>query len=241
MWRLAAFAGAAALVACGSPQRPAARSDTPRVATPRVAVLGSSTAPSTVTSAPTAAANVAPSALAAEFAAAHIDSAPLAAPGEVSAEVRAACEEAAATWATIPEARLRRGDSLVQPADAIGDSSRYWRDKGPRFNACVVEGFLAKGADDSVRARLSWLDWNAGWGRGKRGWGWLWRASGDGPDGTFNPFQRGRVRCEIWQRQDGGDDGDSTYVPDPFYEEIIACWRHDRDLVPSDTLQPDAG
>lgn len=59
--------------------------------------------------------------------------------------------------------------------------------------------------------------------------------SADGADGFVLTFQRERTRCQLRTQWDGGEMDDSTYVPDPYCLEQIACWRHGRELVPVDT------
>ena len=49
----------------------------------------------------------------------------------------------------------------------------------------------------------------------KLGWVQDVQHGGDGPDGTFYGFTRGRLLLVIEGRWDGGDGTDSTYVPDP--------------------------
>src|SRR5215207_1888416 len=114
---------------------------------------------------------------------ARLDTAAGPPPGPVTAEARTACDEAAATWATVPGASLRRGDTLVRPGDRIGDSMEAFRDTGPVYAACLVYGYLEQYPDSVVRERLSWVDWSVR-GRGRNGWGYLWRYQADGPDGS---------------------------------------------------------
>jgi hypothetical protein len=154
-------------------------------------------------------------------------------PREVDPEARAACDEAATLWASIPAAALRQADTVMHPSDVLGDSVLAHRGKGAAVAACLVAGHLEQGADSATRERLSWRA--ADGFRGRNGWGAIWRIAADGPDGFEETYQRGRVRCQVMGWQDGGDDSDSTYVPDPFYAEEITCWRHGRDIVPIDT------
>jgi hypothetical protein len=94
------------------------------------------------------------------------------------------------------------------------------------YQGCHVTGERTEGLDDSLKARLFWQS---------SVWPLLPRIAADGPDGSVRTYQQGRVRCQVAEAWDGGDDSDSTYVPDPFYRERTLCWQHGREIIPSDT------
>jgi hypothetical protein len=151
----------------------------------------------------------------------------------VDVAARAACDTAARAWSTVVGATVRRIDTVVTPGDAIGDSVIAERDAGTPVAACLVEGRHPSGIDSATSARLAWRA--ADGQRGRNGWGALWRLEASGPEGSLEVYQRGRTRCDVSVRFDGGDDGDSTYVPDPFFAQSIVCWQHPRALLPVDT------
>lgn len=55
--------------------------------------------------------------------------------------------------------------------------------------------------------------------------------SADGPDGTVMGFVTKRFLCVVEGRWDGGDDSDSTYVPEPGCELTVTCVpRNEKDV-----------
>ena len=244
MRHLARLLGAAAVVACsekapGAAARPLADSTQP-ADTPRVALLGQVSGPltvqSTVRTTPTLRADAA---LVAAVAVARALMPPDAGPPmPLAPEARGVCDSLTAVWESVPGAVVRRGDTLVRPGDALGDSVlAQWGDRptGPAVAACFVKGEAEAGVDSTVRERLSWTVPGA-W-RGKNGWSILERMAASGPDGGEMHYQRGLTRCRVYRQWDPGDAGDSTYVPSPYYLERIVCWTHWRPIMPPDTAQ----
>lgn len=64
------------------------------------------------------------------------------------------------------------------------------------------------------------------------GWSPIVRFQADGPDGSLVGFSRDGVACLVRGKWDGGDDSDSTYVPEPGYEVELLCFL----FVAADTL-----
>ena len=153
-------------------------------------------------------------------------------PRSPAPEVEAVCDSVAARWAGIPGAILERGDTLLTSDDILPDmigDSFLPPDATARRLACHVAGTLPNGLDPGAPERLYWP---------AAGWGDVFRRTADGPDGAVRTFQREWVRCQVSEEWDGGDDTDSTYVPDPFYRERTMCWRHPRLVIPADTALP---
>jgi hypothetical protein len=48
-------------------------------------------------------------------------------------------------------------------------------------------------------------------------------------------YQRGAVRCVVASSWDGGDDGDSTYVPEDWLKEETSCWAEPGGIAVTDT------
>ena len=55
------------------------------------------------------------------------------------------------------------------------------------------------------------------------GWEEDWHYGADGPDGTATAFRRGAALCLLRAQWDGGDDTDSTYVPNDRYDLTVGC------------------
>ncbi len=66
----------------------------------------------------------------------------------------------------------------------------------------------------------------------QRGWNDQTQIAADGPDGTVQGVHHAGVTCVIEGRWDGGDDSDTTYVPNDTIEVHVACTR----TVASDTI-----
>ncbi len=139
------------------------------------------------------------------------------------------CAAVAAWWGRGPGATVHRADTLVTP----------WLGE-PAVAACAVtvheeHGLRrdAGGAPDSLAAALG-----AGLTLARAsgpGWVELVRYMADGPDGSSSRFQRGSVRCAVALGWDGGDDSDSTYVPEDWYEEETVCWSAPEGITTRDT------
>ena len=147
-------------------------------------------------------------------------------------ETRAACDAATRRWrAAVGRIALRTADTLLSRDDVLLDDSEANAGAPPgtvagRWPGCAVVADAPAGVDSAGRAGLAWLTGD---------WVMLPRLSADGADGGVQVYQRGLVRCQFAEEWDGGDDGDSTYVPDPFYRTGALCWNHGRAVAPSDT------
>ena len=153
------------------------------------------------------------------------------APSVSDTGVRAVCAASAATWRTIAGANVRELDTVLTRQDVIEDPVL---DTVPlpgavagRWAACKVEAFVKTGLDSAAAHVLRWP---------ASGWVVFPRLTADGPGSQVQVYQRGLVRCQVAGESDPGDDGDSTYVPDPFHREWMLCWRHGRPVVPRDTM-----
>jgi hypothetical protein len=137
------------------------------------------------------------------------------------AEVRAVCDSVVARWRAIPDASVASIDTVTEARDVDGGND-------PRqYPACVVRARREAGLDSTMDRLRFWP---------AASWTPVWRLDADGPDGNVRTYQRALVRCEVWEQQDGGDDGDSTYVPSPFFGEVTTCWRHRFPVRVTDTL-----
>jgi hypothetical protein len=65
------------------------------------------------------------------------------------------------------------------------------------------------------------------------GWTRMDTYQADGPDGEMFAFASPRVLCVVDARWDGGDDSDSTVVPDPGCTVTITCVPRRDDDVPT--------
>jgi hypothetical protein len=57
------------------------------------------------------------------------------------------------------------------------------------------------------------------------GWADIPRYSADGPDGSIAGMRSRETVCLFTWSWDGGDDGDSTYVPSDQWELVTHCAR----------------
>jgi hypothetical protein len=131
-------------------------------------------------------------------------------------EVRAVCAAVEHSW-RLDSAEIRLVDTLLVPP-----LSRR------AVPACVVRASQAHakgtpaGQGDSGFA-------------GGNGWVHLLRYDADGPDGNLSGHQRGGIRCTVANSWDGGDDGDSTYVPEDWFVEETTCWSEPAGIAVTDT------
>jgi hypothetical protein len=142
--------------------------------------------------------------------------------GPPPAEIRAVCDSVVARWRAIPDASVASIDTVTEARDVDGGNDAQ------RYPACVVRARREAGLDSTMYRRRFWP--------ADASWTPVWRLDADGPDGNVRTYQRALVRCEVWEQQDGGDDGDSTYVPSPFFGEVTTCWRHRFPVRVTDTL-----
>ena len=133
----------------------------------------------------------------------------------VPEEVRAACDLAVQSWQR-DSAEVRRVDTLLVPP--LGERA---------VSVCLV-----RATQEHVKGRPAGQ--GASFGEGG-GWVHLLRYTADGPDGNLSGFQRGTVRCGVANSWDGGDDSDSTYVPEDWFVEEITCWSEPAGIAVTDT------
>jgi hypothetical protein len=147
---------------------------------------------------------------------------------QVPAEVQAVCTAVATFW-DHRGAQVRAADSLLVPP--LRDTS---------VAACVVQatqaherrsktGGSAAGKDagqDTVPALVAST---------KPTWVSLLPYNADGPDGNLVGYQRSAVRCTVASSWDGGDDSDSTYVPEDWFKEETSCWLEPGGIAVRDT------
>ena len=121
-------------------------------------------------------------------------------------EVRQACGKVSAYWARHPTAAVRAFDSVVTLPRSRSTTDACW------VTVRIEEDTERSG--DGPRVPFA-----------AAGWVQLWEYQADGPDGSSAVFQLVPVRCLVEERWDGGDDSDSSYVPAPWFEQRVACWR----------------
>jgi hypothetical protein len=144
----------------------------------------------------------------------------------VPADVHGTCTAVATFWRQ-RRAQVQMVDSLLVPP--LGDTAVV---------ACVVHATQAQGAQPRISAT------GADTGQGaapaliaSTGPRWVssLRYVADGPDGSLVGYQRGVVRCTIASSWDGGDDSDSTYVPEDWFKEETSCWPEPGGIAAPDT------
>ena len=122
--------------------------------------------------------------------------------------VLAACDTVAAVLTQTKSTRLERSNGTVENERLCTASH------GCRLR--LVGSFsLFEGrepADQLLRTTLT-----------AKGWVEDWDYGADGPDGTAFGFRHDGVLCLFRAMWDGGDDADSTYVPDDRYELLAGC------------------
>jgi hypothetical protein len=123
-------------------------------------------------------------------------------------EVRRACASAAAYWRAEPRIAMRSFDSVLTLPRSASVT-----------DACFVTLRLEDDPLqpwDSDQQRVPFV---------ASGWLSVYEFDADGKDGRSRVYQLDPVRCQVAERWDGGDDEDSTYVPAPWFEQSVACWR----------------
>jgi hypothetical protein len=121
---------------------------------------------------------------------------------------------------------VRRSVSPTEPAARVGGGPvrfKYW------YAADSVDGwaFHIEVTDTSVcpDSRVENALQEAGWAP-------AYGYSADGPDGSVMGFVTKRFLCVVEGRWDGGDDSDSTYVPQPGCQVTVTCVPRREDDVP---------
>jgi hypothetical protein len=147
---------------------------------------------------------------------------------EVPADVHGICMAVATFWRQ-RRAQVRVADSQFVPP--LGDRAQ---------GVCVVHARQDHGAGPMTGGSANGADA----GRGPAPaliastgpeWVSLLRYNADGPDGSLAGYQRGGVRCTVASSWDGGDDSDSTYVPEDWYTEETDCWPEPGGIAVTDT------
>jgi hypothetical protein len=87
---------------------------------------------------------------------------------------------------------------------------------GPVTNACWVAVRLEEDREREPDFRVPFI---------AAGWLPIYEFDADGPDGRSRVYQLDPVRCWASERWDGGDEADSTYVPVPWFEQRVACYK----------------
>jgi hypothetical protein len=150
--------------------------------------------------------------------------------GGVGATADTTCAAALEWW----KANLTLSDSAtISMVDTVGPPPTEDRARP----LCMVRVFVPHGMN-SANAAWSVIDDSVPPPLLRSGSDWLvlLRFMADGPDGSLIGYQRGKVRCALQRSWDGGDDGDSTYIREPWYREELTCWE--AELLPSDTSNP---
>lgn len=137
--------------------------------------------------------------------AAAVQTAPV---GQQAGPAEAVCDTVLARWQATRGATAR----LVDTTAVVASSSQPQR-------GCAVVATAPKGVDRVLWKTLYWAE------HVPPGWTELGNYGADGPDGGSRTLQRNGVRCQIDFTQDGGDDGDPSYVPSPAIGETTICWE----------------
>jgi len=125
------------------------------------------------------------------------------------------------------EAMLRRGIAADNPEVRISRETirfgyRFVADSTTGLSVHVVVADTSSCPVEFLEAALA-----------AAGWAPTYDYSADGPDGTVMGYVTGRYLCIVEGRWDGGDDSDSTYVPDPGCEVTATCVPRRPDDVPA--------
>lgn len=123
----------------------------------------------------------------------------------LSAEIRRACTSGAEYWRSYPGATTRRFDSTLTRSRSTAMADACW--------------VVIRLEDDPVRSPEPRVPFVAA------GWLPLYEFDADGKDGRSRVYQLDPVHCLVEERWDDGDDADSTYVPAPWFEQRVACYR----------------
>jgi hypothetical protein len=148
---------------------------------------------------------------------------------QVPADVHGICTAVATFWRQ-RRAQVWVADSLLVPP--LGERAvaacvvHATQDHGAR----PVNGAAATGADSGQGPAPALIA-----STGPQ-WVSLLRYVADGPDGSLVGYQRGVVRCTVASSWDGGDDSDSTYVPEDWFKEETSCWSEPGGIAVTDTV-----
>jgi len=123
----------------------------------------------------------------------------------LSPEIRRACAAVVEYWRPYPGVTTRRFDStMTRPRSSAAT------------DACWV---LTRVADDPVRGPEFRVPFVA------TGWLPIYEFDADGPDGRSRVYQLHPVHCLVQERWDGTSATDTAYVPAPWFEQHVACYR----------------
>jgi hypothetical protein len=150
---------------------------------------------------------------------------PAAGLSSVAAEPMQVCETVAQRWRRVAFSTVELRDTVASPRNHDQQHPERPDEVLPPTPACLVTAR----ADSAIPDRRA-LYWPA------PDWAAILSMSADGPDGNMMTYQRGIVRCEVSNSWDGEDDADTTKVPLKWYAQRTTCWRHNRTLIPADTV-----
>lgn len=123
----------------------------------------------------------------------------------LSPEIRRGCASAAEYWRPYPGATARRFDSTLTRPRSTALADGCW--------------IVIRLEDDPVRPAEFRVPFVAA------GWLPVYEFDADGPDGRARVYQLDPVHCLVQERWDGGSAADTAYVPAPWFEQRIACYR----------------
>jgi hypothetical protein len=140
--------------------------------------------------------------------------------------VTSVCDSTAASWSSVPNARVERSNS-AQMMSADGQARDH------RVLACEVNASTSGGMDSVVAARLFFPSAVYG-SRLPHGWYELWKL-GTGMEGQeTHYFQRDKIRCQVRDHTDTSDDASISRSP-PFFGQDMSCWEEPNQISPADT------
>jgi hypothetical protein len=148
--------------------------------------------------------------------------APAPAPAETPAvptaaysSLRSACDGVHQLLAARLAVPIARADSVTFENEFIG----------VRRTGCELKAVGAFARADTAASGSS--DGNVTDALTAAGWVYVPRYSADGPDGSISGMRSRETLCIFSWSWDGGDDGDSTYVPSNEWELVTHCAAHE--------------
>jgi hypothetical protein len=130
-------------------------------------------------------------------------------PDLLAREVRQACAAVAGYWSHDPQAVVTGHDSTITMPGTHSTADACWV-------RVRVEDVRRLAPSPQGEPRVPF---------GASGWLRIIEFDADGPDGQSTVYQLDPVRCLVSEHWDGGDDADTTYVPAPWFEQEVACWK----------------
>jgi hypothetical protein len=120
-------------------------------------------------------------------------------------DIRRACAAVQWYWSGQPGVVTRVRDSVVTLPGGAGPGDACW------VSVRIEEDRRIGGEFRVPFAASGWLP--------------IYEFDASGPDGQARVYQLDPVRCLVEERWDGGDDADSTYQPQPWFAQSVACYR----------------